>query len=32
MKSLTMSPKNNAFVYGNGLNQSLGDNILTKVN
>lgn len=32
MMSLMMSLRNNAFVYGNGLNQTLGDDILTKVN
>lgn len=32
MMSLMTSFRNNAFVYGNGLNQTLGDSILTKVN
>lgn len=32
MMSLMTSLINNAFVYGNGLNQTLGDSILTKVN
>lgn len=32
MMSLTMSLEKKVFVYGNGLNQILGDDILTKVN
>lgn len=32
MMSLMTSPKNNAIVHGNGLDQNLGGGIWTKVN